>query len=155
MAQSQNAICTPGWTGPGCCSRLCNSLCLPFYLLWWSFGSHSTSPIWHTAKVNHAAGIIIRVKAAEMKSRNRRKHKKQDMHFLYEEGMVACNPRDREAAHRAEYDRIATEHLQEVTCKKCLVVIRKMGIQKRSASSPQWIDAERMGIMEAFSPWLV
>ena len=37
--------------------------------------------------------------------RTKRKH--QDMHFLDENGMVACNPRDREAAHRAEVEGIA------------------------------------------------
>jgi hypothetical protein len=38
---------------------------------------------------------------------------------LNEDGMVACNPRDREAAHRAEMEGIATEDPQAVTCKKC------------------------------------
>ncbi len=33
--------------------------------------------------------------------------------------MVACNPRDREAAHRAEVEGIATENSEDVTCKKC------------------------------------
>ncbi len=47
------------------------------------------------------------------------------MHFLNADGMVACNPRDREAAHRAEVENIATENVQLVTCKKCWVVIRK------------------------------
>jgi hypothetical protein len=43
---------------------------------------------------------------------------------LNENGMVACNPRDREAAHRAEVEGIATEHPKAVTCKKCLAAIR-------------------------------
>ena len=30
------------------------------------------------------------------------------LHFLNENGMVACNPRDREAAHRAVAEGIAT-----------------------------------------------
>ncbi|MBN2313580.1 MAG: hypothetical protein JXM79_06595 [Sedimentisphaerales bacterium] len=55
----------------------------------------------------------------------RRQRKKRDLHFLNEDGMVACNPRDREAAHRAENEGIATENVQAVTCKKCLAVIRK------------------------------
>lgn len=55
----------------------------------------------------------------------RRQRKKQDLHFLNENGMVACNPRDREAAHRAEVEGIATENVQTVTCKKCRAVIRK------------------------------
>ena len=44
------------------------------------------------------------------------------MHWLNEEGMVACNPRDREAAHRAQVEGIATERRQAVTCRKCLSV---------------------------------
>lgn len=41
----------------------------------------------------------------------RRKHEKRDLHFLNANGMVACNPRDREAAHRAEVEHIATENV--------------------------------------------
>ena len=59
-----------------------------------------------------------------MKPRYRGKRRKQDLHFLNDDGMVACNPRDREAAHRAEVEGIATENPQAVTCKKCWVVIR-------------------------------
>ncbi len=33
--------------------------------------------------------------------------------------MVACNPRDREAAHRAEVEGIATDNTNAVTFKKC------------------------------------
>jgi hypothetical protein len=62
----------------------------------------------------------------KMKRNNRKKHRIKDIHFLNDNGMVACNPRDREAAHRAEIEGIATEDPQEVTCKKCLVVIRKI-----------------------------
>jgi len=58
-------------------------------------------------------------------TRYSRQHSKQDMHFLNAEGMVACNPRDREAAHRAEVENIATENIQLVTCKKCWDVIQK------------------------------
>jgi hypothetical protein len=48
------------------------------------------------------------------------------MHFLNEDGMVACNPRDREAAHRAEVEGIATEHAAVVTCRKCRVFVDRM-----------------------------
>ncbi len=41
-----------------------------------------------------------------MPSRFRRRHR--DLHFLNADGMVACNPRDREAAHRAQVGGIAT-----------------------------------------------
>ncbi|MEZ4337560.1 MAG: hypothetical protein R3B82_13155 [Sandaracinaceae bacterium] len=45
---------------------------------------------------------------------------KRDRHALDEDGMVLCNPRDREAAHRAEDEGIATSDPELVTCKKCL-----------------------------------
>ena len=41
------------------------------------------------------------------------------------DGMVACNPRDREAAHRAEMEGIATANAQAVTCKKCREAMRR------------------------------
>jgi hypothetical protein len=37
--------------------------------------------------------------------------------------MVLCNPRDREAAHRAEMEEIATDDRSEVTCRKCLALL--------------------------------
>ena len=45
---------------------------------------------------------------------------KRDLHALNDDGMVLCNPRDREAAHRAEMEGIATEDRAAVTCRKCL-----------------------------------
>jgi hypothetical protein len=50
---------------------------------------------------------------------------KRDLHALDEDGMVLCNPRDREAAHRAEHEGIATDRLEAVTCRKCLDRIPK------------------------------
>ncbi len=55
----------------------------------------------------------------------RRQREKRDLHFLNRDGRVACNPRDREAAHRAEFEAIATENADAVTCKKCLAALRK------------------------------
>ena len=60
-----------------------------------------------------------------LKSRNQKRPGKRDLHFLNDNGMVACNPHDREAAHRAEVEGIATENPKVVTCKKCWTVIRK------------------------------
>jgi hypothetical protein len=37
--------------------------------------------------------------------------------------MVMCNPRDKEAAHRAEMEGIATDDHDAVTCPKCLVLL--------------------------------
>jgi hypothetical protein len=48
---------------------------------------------------------------------------KRDLHALNEDGMVLCNPRDREAAHRAEMEGIATEDRALVTCRKCLALL--------------------------------
>jgi hypothetical protein len=48
---------------------------------------------------------------------------KRDLHALNEDGMVLCNPRDKEAAHRAEMEGIATEDLTKVTCRKCLSLV--------------------------------
>ena len=54
-----------------------------------------------------------------MTGRRARERTKRDLHFLNKDGMVACNPRDREAAHRAEVEGIATDHAASVTCRKC------------------------------------
>ncbi len=48
------------------------------------------------------------------------RRERRDRHALTEEGMVACNPRDKEAAHRAEMEGIATDIPEEVTCPTCL-----------------------------------
>lgn len=55
------------------------------------------------------------MKGARMPDRRTRR----DLHALDEHGMVLCNPRDREAAHRAEVEGIATEDQAAVTCGKC------------------------------------
>jgi hypothetical protein len=49
----------------------------------------------------------------------RDKRQKRDLHALNGDGMVLCNPRDKEAAHRAEVEGIATEDRAAVTCRKC------------------------------------
>ena len=59
-----------------------------------------------------------------MKSKDRRT--KRDLHLLDENGMVVCNPRDKEAAHRAQVEGIATDDIDAVTCSKCLKQVRKM-----------------------------
>jgi hypothetical protein len=53
--------------------------------------------------------------------RDRRQNR--DRHALDENGMVLCNPRDREAAHRAQMEGIATDDRAAVTCKKCLALL--------------------------------
>jgi hypothetical protein len=54
-------------------------------------------------------------------SRSRRL--KRDLHALNEDGMVLCNPRDKEAAHRAQMQGIATDDRAAVTCRKCLALL--------------------------------
>ncbi len=48
------------------------------------------------------------------------KRLKRDLHALDDDGMVLCNPRDKEAAHRAAMEGIATEDRASVTCRECL-----------------------------------
>jgi len=55
----------------------------------------------------------------------RDKRQKRDLHALDENGMVLCNPRDKEAALRAQTERIATDNCEAVTCSKCLSLIYK------------------------------
>jgi hypothetical protein len=50
---------------------------------------------------------------------------KRDIHALDENGMVVCNPRDKEAAHRAQMEAIATDNRNAVTCRKCLALLYK------------------------------
>jgi hypothetical protein len=55
----------------------------------------------------------------------------RDLHALNEDGMVLCNPRDREAAHRAEMEYIATEDQAAVTCQKCRELLYKLAKKKQ------------------------
>jgi hypothetical protein len=55
----------------------------------------------------------------------RDRRQKRDLHALNEDGMVLCNPRDKEAAHRAEMEGIATDDRDAVTCQKCLALLFK------------------------------
>jgi hypothetical protein len=56
---------------------------------------------------------------------------KRDLHALTGEGMVLCNPRDREAAHRAEMEGIATDDPAAVTCRKCRELLYKLSRESR------------------------
>jgi hypothetical protein len=51
---------------------------------------------------------------------------KRALHALDDNGMVVCNPRDKEAAHRAEMAGIATADRAAVTCRKCLAQLYKL-----------------------------
>ena len=54
---------------------------------------------------------------------------------MNEDGMIACNPRDREAAHRGEVEGIATHNPQAVTRYKCWAIMRKTGRRMRYDAS--------------------
>ncbi|RUL85287.1 hypothetical protein [Tautonia sociabilis] len=56
---------------------------------------------------------------------------KRDRHALNDDGMVLCNPRDREAAHRAEMEGIATENRAEVTCRTCRDLLHQQDRDRR------------------------
>jgi hypothetical protein len=56
---------------------------------------------------------------------SRDNRQKRDLHALNEDGMVLCNPRDKEAAHRAQMEGIATDDCAAVTCRKCLSLLYK------------------------------
>jgi hypothetical protein len=56
---------------------------------------------------------------------SRARRQKRDLHALDEDGMVLCNPRDKEAAHRAQMQAIATDDRAAVTCRKCLKLLYK------------------------------
>ncbi len=59
------------------------------------------------------------------------KRQKRDLHALTGDGMVLCNPRDREAAHRAEMDGIATDDHAAVTCRQCRDLLHKLARERR------------------------
>lgn len=56
----------------------------------------------------------------------RDKRQKRELHALDENGMLLCNPRDKEAALRAQTERIATDNWEAVTCGKCILLIYKL-----------------------------
>jgi hypothetical protein len=64
------------------------------------------------------------------------KREKRDKHALNQDGMVLCNPRDREAAHRAEMEGIATVDQAAVTCRKCLELLHRLTRHERGHPTP-------------------
>ena len=57
--------------------------------------------------------------------RARDKRPKRELHALDANGMVMCNPRDREAAHRAQVKGIGTTNHAAVTCRKCIAMLHR------------------------------
>jgi hypothetical protein len=62
---------------------------------------------------------------------------KRDLHAFDDEGAVLCNPRDKEAAHRAEMEGIATGDRDAVTCPRCLSILYKRDKARIEESSDQ------------------
>jgi len=60
-----------------------------------------------------------------MRSRFTDRGQKRDLHAVDENGMVVCNPRDKEAAHRADVEGITTANRAAVTCRKCIDLLYK------------------------------
>jgi hypothetical protein len=56
---------------------------------------------------------------------------KPDLHALNEDGMLVFNPRDREAAHWAQVESIATDNRTAVTFKKCRALMRRAQTRSR------------------------
>jgi hypothetical protein len=50
---------------------------------------------------------------------------KRDLHAFNDDGVVLCNPRYKEAAHRAEMGGVATDDRDADTCPKCLTLLYK------------------------------
>jgi hypothetical protein len=67
----------------------------------------------------------------------------RDVHALDDEGMVLCNPRDREAAHRAAMGDIATADGPAVTCPKCRELFFRRRWQERQDQAGRDGDAGR------------
>lgn len=59
------------------------------------------------------------------------KRQKRDLHALDENGMVMCNPRDKEAALRSQTEGIATDDWEIATCRKCLALLFKRSKELR------------------------
>ena len=60
----------------------------------------------------------------------RDKRQKRDLHARNEDGMVLCNPRDKEAGLRAQTEGIGKYDCNVVTCRKCLSVFHKHNKEK-------------------------
>ncbi|MFN2197100.1 MAG: hypothetical protein ACK2UW_13360 [Anaerolineales bacterium] len=60
---------------------------------------------------------------------------RRKVHFLNADGMLACNPRDAEAAHRAEFEQMAAEDIEAVTCKKCWQAYHRIMDQKQASGA--------------------
>lgn len=63
---------------------------------------------------------------------------KRELHAVDEDGMVLCNPCDREAAHRAEMEGIAPVVRTAVTCRKCSQLLFGRAREERERTRQQF-----------------
>lgn len=68
---------------------------------------------------------------------------KRDHHALTADGMVLCNPRDKEAAHRAQMEGIATDDRAAVTCRKCRELLYRQDRGRRGRTIRMRADPGR------------
>jgi mycothiol synthase len=68
---------------------------------------------------------VVRTHRGEERPTSRVRRQKAELHALDDDGLVLCNPRDKEAARRAEMEGIATDDRATVTCRKCLALLYK------------------------------
>lgn len=61
--------------------------------------------------------------AKSLRVMSRDSRPKRDVHAIDGDGMVLCNPRDKEAAHRAQVEGVATDDRAAVTCRKCRALL--------------------------------
>ena len=73
---------------------------------------------------------------------------KRDLHAFDADGMVLCNPRDREAAHRAQAEGIATDVREDVTCPNCIPRLFKLEKSRRERKDRSRLD--RFGSGKSF-----
>jgi hypothetical protein len=94
-------------------------------LLGWSRRGQDAEELWWSSSRIAGSG------SEGEPSMSRDTREKRDLHALTEEGTVLCNPRDREAAHRAEMEGIATDDPAAVTCRKCQELLYKLLREQR------------------------
>jgi len=61
----------------------------------------------------------------------RDRRSKRDRHAITADGMVLCNQRDKEAAHRAQMEAIATDDWAAVTCRKCRELLYRQNREQK------------------------
>jgi hypothetical protein len=66
----------------------------------------------------------------------------RDLHAFDGNGMILCNPRDREAALRGETEGIATDDRSAVTCPACLKLLHQLVRAERATGDVRGTDAE-------------